>query len=182
MTVNRNKTLSVFDFDETLVMSEEHQVLITHASGKESRLASNDWVHYVPQPGDNFDFSAFETLVNPEKNLHVWNIFTARLQDKSKDVIVLSARERQVPLLEFFFRHQLHPHVVCLGIKPGENNGIHKARWISEEIDKGHYRYKEVEFYDDRDDNISEVLRLKAHYFNIHWKIHKVVKEHLISF
>lgn len=179
MTVNKNKWLCVFDFDETLITSEDHKVVVTHKDNTQTLISSNEWVHYKPQDKDIFDFSHFENLENPQKNMPVWNIFKARSVSQLHDLFVLSARESSVPLFEFFQKEKLYPHIICLSILPGENNGIHKARWISEEIETHGYRF--VEFYDDRDDNISEVRRLRKKFPNTTFKIVKVVGNKLIE-
>lgn len=176
MLAGKNKWLSIFDFDETLILSENHQVVVRHSNNTETTITPDKWTHYVPKQGDIFDFSRFEDLTNPKKNTKVWNIFTARLaQPKTHDVFVLSARDYMLPLLKFFIGENLSPNVVCLGIPPGDNNGNHKARWIEEEIHKKKYSF--VEFYDDRDDCVSAVKKLRKQHEKTTFKITKVNKE-----
>lgn len=178
--LNKKHHLSIFDFDDTLVFSDNHYVKIQNPITKEiKQLTSNEWKHYIPKINEEiYDFSDFEKLNNPRKNPKLWNIFKARLANKDTSVVVLSARTSLEPLFSFFLEEKLIiPHVVCLAIAPGENNGIHKARWIQEEINE--QKPKFVEFYDDRDDNVTEVHRLKKENPSITFKIGKVIGEEI---
>lgn len=176
--LNKKHHLSIFDFDDTLIFSDNHFVKIENRLTKETKLiTSNEWKHYIPNTEKEiYDFSDFEKLDNPRKNPKLWNIFLARMANKDTSVVVLSARTSLEPLFSFFLKENIVvPHVVCLAIAPGENNGIYKARWVQEEIDL--HKPKFVEFYDDRDDNVTEVHHLKKKNPFVIFKVGKVIGE-----
>ena len=53
------KTLSIFDFDDTLVFSGA-AVHITHEDGSTESLESHEFATYEELPGDEFDYSEFD--------------------------------------------------------------------------------------------------------------------------
>lgn len=175
--------LCVFDFDDTLIFSESHVVKCFNVkTNKAFTLSTNEWEHHQHSKDEQYDFSEFENIGNPHKVEKVWNIFNARLANKDCDVVILSARSKTTPVYEFFLKsHSRHlPYIVCLGISPNENNGVHKARWISEEIHKANPSF--VEFYDDRDDNIREVKHLRKVFPEVTFAITQVKNGNLVSF
>jgi hydroxymethylpyrimidine pyrophosphatase-like HAD family hydrolase len=164
--IMKNKKLVVFDFDDTLVTSDEHLILVTQENGVILTLNGKDWSNYTPAAGDTFDFSNLEHLKSPWPVEKVWKIFLDRFWSLGyHHVHILSARGSRKPLEKYFREEKVHVQVHCLGIPPGQNNGTHKARWIEAQILKEDY--KVIEFFDDREDCVTEVAALKNKYPDI---------------
>jgi len=60
------KKLRVFDFDDTLVKTDSH-IYVKHADGKESKLTPGEYAVYEPKSDDQFDFSDFEKVQEPQE-------------------------------------------------------------------------------------------------------------------
>lgn len=170
---SKSMTMSVFDFDDTLIVSEKHVVIVTRADGTKVEKDGKGWNLFVPQEGDEYDYSAFEKLESPVKNEPLWSIFVEsckkswETQDSQTPhcTIILSARKKKEPLEKFFYEtEKVFPNQInCLNIKPGVCNGLEKASWIKEAIDiclECGSEITTVHFYDDRDDCVREVANL----------------------
>lgn len=155
------KRLCVFDFDCTLIDTPESKVRITHKTGETSQIDHYGWKTYKTRPGDVFDFSDFEKIINPQKIMNTWEIFMNRLKfPKTNDVVVLSARITNKALIEFFEQENIVLNdCVALSIPAGDNNGTHKSKWIVNKLTSNIYNH--VEFYDDRGDCVTEVVKLR---------------------
>lgn len=174
-SIIRNKKLCVFDFDDTLVMSDEHNIIVHHENGQKSDLPGRQWSDYKPKPGDKFDFSNLEVLKNPRKIDQTWKILLDRLWTHGYDhVVILSARGSSAPLEKYFRDHSIRIRIIGIGIPPGSNNGHYKAKWIEDKIKL--HGYESVEFYDDREDCTVSVLNLREKYPHIGFHVWQVVK------
>lgn len=169
-----HKNLFIFDFDDTLVTCDSCFIFVVDKAGKTLKLSTSNWSDYTPSPGDTFDFSELETLVNPAKILPVWNIFEARIQKHgAENVIILTARGDAKPVEKYLKDNNIQGVcVVGLGIRPGENNGVWKSRWIEKDIKKHKHTY--IEFYDDRDDNIGGIKHLTKNHPGIEFRVYQV--------
>ena len=55
-------TFAVFDFDETLALTDS-EILVTDDDGKKIKsLTPAKYAVYIPEPGENFDFSEFDIV------------------------------------------------------------------------------------------------------------------------
>lgn len=170
-------SLSVFDFDDTLVTSEHHMIHVTNAEGERRSLTKGEFLNYVKTHGEVCDFSDFENI-NPEHKIEpVWNLF---LESQSKSdsathesehqhyTIILSARKKIEPVEHFIQNvEKLNPHIAGLGIEAGTNNGIEKSAYIKELVTvmcQTGATLTEIHFYDDRQDNVEEVAGLINHF------------------
>ena len=167
-TTIENKRLHVFDFDSTLITSDNHQIKVTQANGTVLALGYVEWSNYVPLPGDVFDYSALDYLHNPKQVEKVWNIFLQHLNQKD-NTHILTARGTGDPLEKYFKEQNLEVKIKCLGIPPGDNNGHHKAKWINDQIND--QKITEVHFYDDREDCVVEVANLRNKHPNVVFKV-----------
>lgn len=170
------KKLTVFDFDDTLVRSEA--VVHIKKGGIIKSINAKHWNTYVPEPGDEFDFSDMEKLRMATKNDKIWKIFLDRLWSHGWDhVHVLSARSCGKPLQKYFKEEQVRVQVNWLKIPPGHDNGLYKGRWIEEKIQT--HEYEAVEFFDDREDSCHGVAALKHKYPHIHFKVWRIIEGEL---
>lgn len=162
---NKPRVLHIFDFDDTLVMSDESPIVVTQADGTIISLTGKNWSYYHPQEGDVFDYSNMEYLHNPRPIAGIWTEFKSRLESALEHTHILTARASRTPLDKYFREQEVVVSVNCLAIPPGDNNGHHKAGWIAKKIQE--HGYDVVEFFDDRHDCVTEVAALRKSFPNI---------------
>jgi len=189
-------SMNIFDFDDTLVAADHHPIYVTNElTGLTRSLTKNEFLTYSKTPGEVCDFSSFDIIKSEHKIEPVWMLFLESL-DKSKNAtqtehthltIVLSARSKIEPIVSFL--HEVEKvvpcHIVGISIEAGENNGIHKSGWIRDlmaELESNNLEVPEINFYDDRDDNIIEVSVLHKEFPKTVFKIHKVDEGKIIPF
>ena len=114
--LSEGKTLSIFDFDDTLATADAW-IYVKHKSGKESKLDPAEFAVYDEKPGDEFDFRDFDSMLkNPKiikKNfkLLVKQIDKAR-KTTGRKVTILTARALGYPVKHFFKTMGLDVYVV----------------------------------------------------------------------
>lgn len=153
--VAAKKKLRVFDFDETLAVSEG-SISIKKADGEKITINSVTFTHYTAQPGDEFDFSDFNDLNHPRIIKKNWERFRAAVADAGSDVAILTARPKGVEssINKFLASHGIEGvRVAALQ----SSNPFDKARWIDTAIEKG--GYEDVEFVDDSRRNVAAVAQ-----------------------
>ena len=67
------KKLRVFDFDDTLVKSNSKVFVIN--KGKKKTLTPGEFAIYNKKPGDEFDFSDFDKVIEPKKIKAMFRVF-----------------------------------------------------------------------------------------------------------
>jgi hypothetical protein len=166
--VEDNKKLRVFDFDDTLVKTKSH-IYITHKDGKKSKLTPGEYAVYNAQDGDNYDFSDFEQVKQPQEIKGVTKLLkTVVNSEGERKVVILTARAAYKPVKDYLHDIGLEGiYVVALA----SNDPQHKADWIEDKIKKG---YNDVFFIDDSHKNITAVNKLKEKYPNIKMKVSHV--------
>ena len=165
------KTLSVFDFDDTLAKSD-HWIYVKHASGKTTKLDPAEYAVYEPRPGDQFDFSDFDRMLRDPKAIkNNVNLLKKQLHKASKTparkVTILTARKIGYPIKHFFKTLGLDVYVVAVG----SSDPKVKAQWIADKIEDG---YTTVYFMDDSQKNVKAVADLHKQYPNASIKAVKV--------
>ena len=162
------KKLRVFDFDDTLVKTKSH-IYITNKDGKKSKLTPGEYAVYKPKDGDNYDFSDFEQVKQPQEIKGVTNLLkTVVNAEGERKVVILTARSAYKPVKDYLQDIGLDGiYVVALA----SNDPQDKADWIEDKIKAG---YNDVFFIDDSHKNISAVNKLKDKYPNIKMKVSHV--------
>jgi hypothetical protein len=162
------KKLRVFDFDDTLVKTKSH-IYITHSNGKKSKLTPGEYAIYEPKDGDNYDFSDFEQVKQPQEIKGVTKLLkTVANAEGERKVVILTARAAYKPVKDYLHDIGLEGiYVVALA----SNDPQHKADWIEDKIKAG---YKDVFFIDDSHKNITAVNKLKDKYPDIKMKVSHV--------
>jgi predicted DNA-binding antitoxin AbrB/MazE fold protein len=165
---DEKKKLRVFDFDDTLVKTKSH-IYITDKDGKKSKLTPGEYAVYEPKDGDNYDFSDFEQVKQPQEIKGVTKLLkTVARAEGERKVVILTARSAYKPVKEYLKDIGLEGiYVVALA----SNDPQHKADWIEDKIKKG---YNDVFFIDDSHKNITAVNKLKDKYPNIKMKVSHV--------
>jgi len=166
-----NKKLRVFDFDDTLVKTNSF-IYVKHGDGKESKLTPGEYAVYEPKSTDQFDFSDFEKVQQPQEIKGVTKLLkTVAKSEGERKVVILTARSAYKPVKEYLKDIGLDGiYVVALG----DSDPQKKADWIEDKIKKG---YNDVFFIDDSHKNVSAVGKLKEKYPNIKMKVQHVKHE-----
>ena len=154
------KKLRVFDFDDTLVKSNSKVFLIRNGEKKE--MTPGEFAIYKKKPGDEFDFSEFDRVIEPKQIKSMFKVFKNIYKASgSRRLTILTARAAYKPVRQFLkdvgFRNV---YVVALG----DANPQKKADWIQSQIQKG---YNDILFLDDSPMNVKVVKKLKQKYPNI---------------
>ena len=156
------RSLSVFDFDDTLAKTDSW-VYVKTPSG-EKQLDAAEFSQYKLKPNEEFDFRDFDKkLRNPKLIKQNVALLIRQLEKAQKvsrgarKVTILTARRLGAPINHFFKTIGINPYVVPLG----SSNPQHKADYIEKEIQKG---YDPIYFMDDSPKNIKAVNALKKKY------------------
>jgi TPP-dependent indolepyruvate ferredoxin oxidoreductase alpha subunit len=151
-----------------LVKTKSH-IYITGKDGKKSKLTPGEYAVYEPKDGDNYDFSDFEQVKQPQEIKGVTKLLkTVVRAEGERKVVILTARAAYKPVKDYLQDIGLEGiYVVALA----SNNPQDKADWIEDKIKAG---YNDVFFIDDSHKNITAVNKLKEKYPNIKMKVSHV--------
>ena len=165
------KKLRVFDFDDTLVKTNSF-IYVKHDSGKQSKLTPGEYAVYEPKADDQFDFSDFEKVQQPQEIKGITKLLkTVAKSEGERKVVILTARGKYKPVKDYLKDIGLEGmYVVALG----DSDPQKKADWIEDKIKKG---YNDVFFIDDSHKNVAAVSKLKEKYPNIKMKVQHVKHE-----
>jgi hypothetical protein len=167
MNEAKSEKLRVFDFDDTLVQTNSH-IYIKHKDGRDSKLTPGEYAIYEPKKGDQFDFSDFEKVKQPQEIKGVTRLLKNIVRVGGSEIVILTARAAYKPIKKYLSDIGLdNIFVVALA----DANPQKKADWIEDKIKKG---VKDVFFIDDSHKNISAVQSLGKKYPNISLKVRHV--------
>jgi hypothetical protein len=161
------KKLRIFDFDDTLVKTKSN-IYIKHKDGKESKLTPGEYAIYEPKEGDQFDFSDFEKVKQPQEIKGVTRLLKNIVRVGGSEIVILTARSAYKPIKDYLSDIGLDKlFVVALA----DSDPQKKADWIEGKIKDG---VKDVFFIDDSHKNVSAVQALSKKYPNISLKVRHV--------
>ena len=151
------KKLRVFDFDDTLVKSNSKVFLVRN--GKRKEMTPGEFAIYKKKPGDEFDFSEFDKVIEPKQIKAMFNVFKNIYNASgSRRLTILTARAVYKPVRKFLKDVGFNDvYVIALG----DANPQKKADWIESQIKKG---YNDILFLDDSAKNVRAVKGLKKKY------------------
>jgi len=161
------KKLRIFDFDDTLVKTKSN-IYIKHKDGKESKLTPGEYAIYEPKEGDQFDFSDFEKVKQPQEIKGVTRLLKNIARVGGSEIVILTARSAYKPIKDYLSDIGLDKlYVVALA----DSDPQKKADWIEDKIKNG---VNDVFFIDDSHKNVSVVKALSKKYPNISLKVRHV--------
>jgi hypothetical protein len=161
------KKLRVFDFDDTLVITNSH-IYVTHKNGKKSKLTPGEYAVYSQKDGDEFDFTDFQKVKQPQEIKGVTKLLKNIVKAGGSDIVILTARAAYKPVKDYLQDIGLSDiYVVALGDADPQK----KADWIESKIMSG---VTDIYFIDDSHKNISAVKALEKKYPNITLKVRHV--------
>ena len=163
-----SKKLRVFDFDDTLVKTTSF-IYVTN-NGKKKKLTPGEYAVYNEKPGDEFDFSDFSKVQNPQEIRKITKVFRRIIKSSGGDgVHILTARAAYKPIKQYLKDIGItkNIHITALA----SNNPKDKADWIEDKIDNE--GYDDVYFADDSKKNVDatkRMLRTK----DIKWRVQHI--------
>lgn len=168
----KSKRLYVFDFDDTLAVTDS-KIWVTDENAKKFSLTPSEFATYERKSGDVFDYVEFRQLINPR--IIMQTCLTLRQAYDwygPKCVVVLSARTVPEPIQQFLNDINLRDiEVIALNDASSEAKASQVDRWIRErDLDY-------VEFFDDSSKNIIAVKALRDHHPGVHIAVTLVTPE-----
>ena len=172
------KTLYIFDFDNTLVTSDD-EVSVLHKDNTKTILTTRTYLEYKKQDGDAFDYSNFvdSPLKNPVPT-KLFNYFLEILKDSCKEntVVILTSRGFRFPVINFLEKYTNKlPGIICLGCNGPDAVVSKKIEWIKTYL-RVMKSYFAVKYFDDHSETCCAVLELSAEYRDKDFEI-TLVKE-----
>lgn len=153
----QSRKLYVWDLDDTLVKTNS-RVHITKASGKVLHITPAEYAIYDKEPGDTFDYSDFEDLMDPESIKWTTKILKRVIAKYGTDSsVILTARGTEEPARDFFRLNNI-PEIPIVAL--GDSHPEKKAQWIKYVALK--FGYSEINFFDDSPKNIAAVQNVKV--------------------
>jgi len=165
-----HRKLWVFDFDDTLVKTDSC-THVTAGTGEKFDLTPGELAVYEKQPGDVFDYTDFEKLINPRPvkwvNRILHNVYA---HHGAGNIVILTARGHSEPVQHWLGMVGL-PDIEIVTL--GNTSAQLKADWISERIKHG--GYVAVEFFDDSHKNVAAVNALRHRHPEV-----EIVARHIV--
>lgn len=164
----KNKTFFIFDFDDTLAKTNSRVHINNPKTGKKI-ITPAEYATYKPQPGDTFDYSEFDQLIDPQE----LPMYVKRLKSALKtgaDVSIVTARGSEKPVAQF-----LQQIGITSGVKiapVGSSDPTKKTDYIEKKLQSG--KYNNVIMYDDALKNVTAFKGLSKKYPNILFHGHHV--------
>ena len=160
--LNESK-LAVFDFDDTLAVSDS-KIILTKASGEVIEMTPAEYNVYAPEEGDSFDYSQFEDIINPEEITQITRIMTNHIEKEKRDpegrkIAVLTSRGEGAQKNISNYLQSLNIDMTNVEvITLGDSDPYSKKSWIEAEAQQG--EFDKVLFFDDSQKNINAVKEL----------------------
>ena len=169
------KPLYIFDFDDTLALSDA-VVIVTHGDGIVEELSSAEYATYQERKGDQFNFEQFhdyppngrvikETFVELEKALG---------NSPVEDIVILTAREYCEPIIKFLNDNGISklPTMECVG---GASPGL-KGSYVANRIKEG--GHTAVYVFEDSIDNLAAIEKAVQQFDGVaYYPTHVQVRE-----
>jgi len=154
--------LSIFDFDETIAFSEGYIIVIDKQTGKQFNISSQEEYDKLKNDGGyEFDFSPLDQVNNAVENPNITSILRDRLADSNTQVMILTARAPVAiddihRVLQTFDDPIKTNNIIMIG-----NEGGNKGEYVRDVILSKYDNIREIEFYDDSDNNIVDMKAVK---------------------
>jgi len=160
--LNESK-LAVFDFDDTLAVSDS-KIILKKASGEIIEMTPAEYNVYTPEKGDSFNYSQFKEIINPQEVTQITRIMTNHIEKENRDpegrkIAVLTSRadpakDNIINYLNSLGIDMTKVEVITLG----DSDPKAKKSWIKAEVQQG--EFDKVLFFDDSQKNIDAVGEL----------------------
>lgn len=154
----KTKKLRIYDLDNTLITSKSVTRVYNSLTGKRFTLNPSEFAGYVEKPGDIFDFSMFNKIVNGKIIRKQFETFAKALNmGGANKTVILTARQEtaRAAIEKFMARHGVHNVEI---ITLGDGRFEAKADWIKKQIIE--YGYNDILFVDDAIGYINAIKEL----------------------
>ena len=167
-------TFAVFDFDETLALTDS-EILVTDDNGKKIKsLTPAKYAVYIPEPGENFDFSEFD-IVKDGQPTQLVSVLRDVAACGTTAAAILTARgpKAQDPIRQFFADMGIKLQIIDT---VNTSDPQAKARKI-----KGYLRDfnpRVIHFFEDSPKNLEAVKKMAKvdpEFKNVEVVLHKMV-------
>lgn len=140
-------TIYIFDFDDTLAMTNSHVRILAKDGSVKHRLDSREFAKYRQKPGESLDFSEFNTASGTLIGDTVIEMEKAITDYGVGNVFIVTARSEAQPVEMFLQSMGVSvPEVVATAGSEG------KATWLTRKLLAN--KYKSVKVYEDCKKNI----------------------------
>jgi len=164
-----SKKLRVFDFDDTLVKTTSF-IYVTN-KGKTRKLTPGQYAIYNEKPGDEFDFSDFSKVQNPNEIKKITKVLRRIVQSSGgQGVHILTARAAYKPIRQYLKDIGINMSKIYVTAL-ASNNPKDKSDWVEDKIDNE--GYDDVYFADDSLKNVNSMksmLRKK----DVRWRVQHI--------
>lgn len=174
----KERSLYVFDFDDTLVTDQATVYVQNEATGKKFPLSVTEFHHYTLKENEVMDFGEFEQVTNPKIHKNILNLLLQYLPNSA----ILTARGSAEPIKDFLESLGIYvPEIIAVGDDSDLNHNVdsvlenakRKRIWINNAIQQRGLEH--VEFWDDNLQNIFQVKKLAKKYPNVKIITHRVI-------
>ena len=161
------KKLRVFDFDDTLAVSDSAIHIINAAGKKIGSLGAHEFNTYNLKNGETLDFRDFDKLIKPKVITPVMNILKNVVAKGGRDVYVLTGRGADKPVEEWLLSFGISVDVIPCGKLSNNSKDLARVKkeWIETQIKTHGYNY--VEVFEDSKPNLAAMATLKTAYPNV---------------
>ena len=153
----KTKKLRIFDFDDT-IFETEAKVIVTSSNGTSREITPAEYAVYEPQPDDKFDFSQFNTIINPTLIRSIGKRFYKIVTSSNggRKTVILTARGSEAaPHIRDIIRKYFRVNIEVVTL--GTGDPMAKANWILNKIQNE--GYNDIFFVDDSSKNILATYR-----------------------
>ena len=167
-------TFAVFDFDETLALTDSEILVIDDDGKKIKSLTPAKYAVYIPEPGENFDFSEFD-IVKDGQPTQLVSVLRDVAACGTTAAAILTARgpKAQEPIRQFFADMGIKLQIIDT---VNTSDPQAKARKI-----KGYLRDfnpRVIHFFEDSPKNLEAVKKMAKtdiEFENVDVVLHKMV-------
>lgn len=177
------KKLRVFDFDDTLALTDS-AVRVFSGDTFVRNLTSHEYKSYKLKPGERFDASEFDKVINPRVIKPTMAVLR-KVVGKPSPAVILTGRGEAQPVREWLGSIGIRvDDVVALGKTVANTAALAaaKRRWIANAIKKSGWQY--VEVFEDSRENLDAMESLKTEFPDVKFVLRYVghyaerMKEH----
>ena len=166
----KENKLRVFDFDDTLVMTDS-VVYLTQADGTERELTTGQFATYELKDGESYEddaFREFEDVENPREVQQMMNVLRNVVnkelsEPEGRKIVILTARshDARLPIVKYLESVGLDTSKIEVHTLQ-DADPESKSGWVESQILQ--HGFDDIEFFDDSLENVRAVQSLKDKY------------------
>jgi hypothetical protein len=161
------KKLRIFDFDDTLALTDSAIRVMRGEVVVRARLSSMEFKTYKLKAGERFDTSAFDKVINPRVVKPTMKVLR-KILSKPSPAVILTGRGAAEPVREWLHSVGIRPNgIVALGrsVSNASQLAQAKTKWIETQIQTEGWTV--IEVFEDSKENLTAMERLKSKFPNV---------------